>query len=109
MICRFKNQVVMIIIDKEFDKKTPSFIAYEMHRLHREIPHLKWFVDGANRGAVNEVKSKFGKRTDWEKSEDINIEDNFIIPVSFGKDHKLMLEHTYQLLTKNKLDTERIQ
>ena len=80
-----------------------------MHRLHTEIPHLKWFVDGANRGAVNEVKSKFGEITDWEKSEDINIKDNFVIPISFGKDHKLMLEHTYQLLTKNKLDTERIQ
>ncbi len=98
-----ENQVVRIIVGKEYDKKTPSFIADDMHRLHREIPHLKWFVDGANRGAVNECKSKFGERTDWEKVEDINIEDDFVIPVSFGKDHKLMLEHTYHLLTKHNL------
>src|SRR5215211_4550598 len=75
--------------------------------LHKTIPNLLWFVDGANRGAVNEVKSLYGERTDWEKLEDINIEDNFVIPVSFGKDHKLMLEHTYHLLTKYKLAIPR--
>jgi len=30
-------------------------------------------------------------------------ESNFIMPVSFAKEHKQMLEHTYQLLTKQKL------
>jgi hypothetical protein len=43
---------------------------------------------GANRGAVNECKAKFGERTDWDKTENINIEDSFVIPVSFGKEHK---------------------
>ena len=79
-------------------------MADEIHALHRQIPHLKLFVDGANRGAVNECKSKFGERTDWEKPEvDINLEDNHIIPVLFGKFHKEMLEHTYHIITKHKL------
>jgi hypothetical protein len=98
-----ENQIVRIVLGREYDKKTPSLVADEMHSLHRQIPHLKWFVDGANRGAVNECKAKFGERTDWEKPEDINIEDCHILPVSFGKDHKMMLEHTYHLLTKLKL------
>lgn len=74
-----------------------------MHSLHRQIPHLILFVDGANRGALNECKAKFGEHMDWEKPEDVNPEYNYIIPVSFGKEYKLMLEHTYQLLTKGKI------
>jgi hypothetical protein len=40
---------------------------------------------------------------DWDKSEDVSPEDNYVIPVSFGKEHKSMSEHTYQLLTKGKI------
>ena len=99
-----ENQIVRIVLGREYDKKTPSLVADEIHALHRQIPHLKLFVDGANRGAVNECKSKFGERTDWEKPEvDINLEDNHIIPVLFGKFHKEMLEHTYHIITKHKL------
>lgn len=97
-----EHSIVRIIVGREYDKKTP-FIADKMHSLHREIPHILWFVDGANRGAVNECKSKFGERTDWEKPEDINLDDNNIIPVSFGKDHEQMLEHCYHIITKRKL------
>ena len=61
------------------------FVADEMHSLHRQIPHLIWFVDGTNRGAVNECKAKFGEHMDWEKPKDVNPEYNYIIPVSFGR------------------------
>ena len=99
-----ENQIVRIIFGKQYDRKTPSFIADEIHRLHREIPHLKWFVDGANHGAVAECKSKFGERSDYINPEkDINIEDAFIIPVSFGKYHRAMLEHMYELISKQKI------
>ncbi|MDR4512607.1 MAG: hypothetical protein MRJ93_12985 [Nitrososphaeraceae archaeon] len=96
-------QIVRIITGKEYDKKTPSEIANDMFSLHTQIPNLSWFVDGANRGAVNECKSKYGESLNWEKVEDINIEDDCIIPVNFGKEHKQMLQHLYQLLTKQKL------
>ena len=56
-----------------------------MFHLHTEIPNISWFVDGANRGAVNECKSKYGESLDWVKHEDINLEDYCIIPVNFGK------------------------
>lgn len=48
-----ENQIVRIVLGREYDKETPSLIADEMHSLHRQIPNLKWFADGANRGAVN--------------------------------------------------------
>jgi hypothetical protein len=98
-----ENNIVRVILGREYDKKTPSFIADEMHNLHTQIPNLIWFVDGANRGAVNECKVKFGEALDWIKSEDVSPEDNYIIPVSFGKEHKSMLEHTYHIITKGKL------
>ena len=53
-------QIVRIIAGDEYDKKTPSEIANDMFQLHTRISNLSWFVDGANRGAVNECKSKYG-------------------------------------------------
>jgi hypothetical protein len=78
-----------------------------MFALHRQIPHLWWFVDGANRGAVNECKSRYGERTDWEKAEDLNPEDNHVMPVSFGKEHKQMLQQAYQFITNGKIAIPR--
>ena len=49
-----EHRVIRIVLGREYDKKTPSLVADEMYSLHRQIPHLKWFIDGANRGAVNE-------------------------------------------------------
>ena len=98
-----ENQVVRIVLHKEYDKKTPSEVANDMFSLHTQIPNLWWFVDGANRGAVNECKSKYGESLDWQRSEDVSPESNFIIPVSFQKEHRVMLQNTYQLLTKHNL------
>lgn len=98
-----ENDIVRVVKGFEYDKKTPSFIADILFKLHIEIPHLTWFVDGANRAAVNECKSKFGENLDWNKPEDINPDDNHIMPVNFTKYHKEMLQHTYHLLTRKLL------
>jgi len=102
-----ENQVVRIVLHKEYDKKTPSEIANDVFSLHTQIPNLWWFVDGANRGAVNECKSKYGESLDWERSEDVSPQSNFIIPVAFQKEHRTMLQNTYQLLTKHNLAIPR--
>lgn len=83
---------------------SPSVISDRIFQLHSEIPNLRWFVDGSNRAAVNECKSKFGESLDWNRSEYVSPESNFIMPVSFAKEHKEMLEHTY-LSTFNKTET----
>lgn len=74
-----EHQIIRIVLGREYDKKTPSLVADEIHSIHRQIPHLIWFVDGANKGAVNECKSKFGESLDWDKSEDVSPEDNYVI------------------------------
>ncbi|MDR4510132.1 MAG: hypothetical protein MRJ93_00305 [Nitrososphaeraceae archaeon] len=98
-----ENQIVRVIREQTYDKKTPSFIADILFKLHTEIRFCSFFLDGANRGAVNECKSKFGESLEWDKAEDINPDDNHILPVNFTKYHKSMLEHTYHLLVKHKL------
>lgn len=95
-----KNQIARIVRGRKYDKKTSSEIAHDMYSLHRQIPHLRWFIDGANRGAVNECKAVYGERIDWIKSEDVSPEDNYVNPVSFGKFHKEKLEHTYHVITR---------
>jgi hypothetical protein len=59
-----EHQIIRIVLGREYDKKAPSLMADEMHSIHRQILNLIWFVDGANRGAVNECKSKFGESLD---------------------------------------------
>ena len=98
-----ENQIIRLVLSKEYDKKTPSEIANDMFSLHTQIPNLWWFVDGANRGAVNECKSKYGESLTWDKPEDISPDSSYIIPVNFGKEHRNMLQHLYQLLTKQKV------
>ncbi len=98
-----ENEIVKIVLGEQHDKTTPSVIGDRIFQLHTEIPNLWWFVDGSNRAAVNECKSKFGESLDWDRSENVSPEFNIVIPVSFAKEHKQMLEHTYQLLTKQKL------
>ena len=98
-----ENQVVRVVLSEEHDKARPSFIADRVFQLHTEIPNCLFFVDSSNRGFTNELKSKFGESLDWERSEDVSIEDNYVIPVSFQKDHKSMLEWTYNLLSKHRI------
>jgi hypothetical protein len=98
-----EHQIVRVILSEEYDKATPSTIADRVFQLHTEIPHVIWFVDSANRGFTNELKSRFGESLTWQKSEDVSIEDNYIIPVSFQKEHKSMLEWTYNLLSKKRI------
>lgn len=98
-----ENNVIRIMIGEEYDKALPSFIARRIFEIHKQIPNLWWFVDGANRGAVNEVKGLFRESLDWERSEDVSPQSNKIIPVAFVKDHKNMLQHTYHQITKERL------
>ncbi len=102
-----ENNIVNLIYGVEYDKKTPSYIANIMFSLHRQIPNLWFFVDGANRGAVNECKIKFGESINWEKVKDISPDDNRIIPVNFHTDHEQMLEHLYHMVVKHRLAIPR--
>jgi hypothetical protein len=98
-----EHQIVRVILSEEHDKASPSAIADRVFQLHTEISHCLFFVDSANGGFTNELKSRFGESLTWERSEDVSIDDNYVIPVSFQKDHKSMLEWTYNLLSKKRI------
>jgi hypothetical protein len=98
-----ENQIVRVILSEEHDKARPSAIADRVFQIHTEIPHCLFFVDSANRGFTNVLKSRFGESLTWERSEDVSIDDNYVIRVSFQKDHKSMLEWTYNLLSKKRI------
>jgi len=95
-----QEQTCRIIYGKSYENSTPSFIAAEMHRLYREIPNVWFFVDGSNRGAVNEAKTVFDEDLDWERAKDVSPTSNRVLPVNFKGDHKDMLFHAYNLVSK---------
>jgi hypothetical protein len=61
-----------------------------------------FFVDGANRAAVNLMKVAFDESLNWETS-DVSPEIMKIIPVNFTTEHKSMLSHLHVMVNKNYL------
>lgn len=80
-----ERQIVRLVLHKEYDKKTTSEIVNDMFSVHVQIPNTQQFVDGVNREAVNEFRSHYDEDLQWIKAEDINIEENCVIPVNFGR------------------------
>ena len=98
-----EEKCIRIIYGKEYDKDTPSKIADDIHQLHRTYLNFYCYVDGANRGFVNELKYRFGESTHWDKPENVFPQSNRILPVNFATNHKQMLEHLHNLMSKQKI------
>jgi len=95
-----ENQIIRIIVGREYDHEVPSKIADDIFEYHTKINNLKWFIDGSNRGFINEVKVKFGESLRWEKAKDVSIQSYNIIPVNFSTEHRQMLYKTFNLISK---------
>ncbi|TVL95609.1 MAG: hypothetical protein CV087_24210 [Candidatus Brocadia sp. WS118] len=98
-----EDQNIRIIRGKEWDHGTPSQIADEIFLWTEEIKNMWFFVDGSNRGAVNELKRLFNEDLEWERSDDVSPNNNKVIPVNFNKENRNMLFHAYTLLTKGNI------
>lgn len=99
-----ENHNVRIIYYEGFDNtSTPEQIANRMHDLHLEYRNLKWFVDGSNRGFVNQIKTKYREPTGWEDGEELNPSEYKVLPVHFRNNHKKLLENTYNLMSLGKI------
>lgn len=73
---------------------TPSQVAEKMWEIYQRYgSNTDFFVDGANRGAVNEAKVRFGESITWDKKE--LLKGNRIHPINFGTEHKEMLRNMY--------------
>ena len=95
-----EHQIIRIIEGREYDHEVPSKIADDIFEHHTRISNLKWFIDGSNRGFINEVKVKFGESLTWDKTHPISIQSHTVIPVNFSTEHKQMLYKTFNLLSK---------
>ena len=99
-----ERKLVRIIYCELFDNSaTPEQVANRVHDIHKEYINLKWYIDGSNRGFINQLKTKFNESLSWNKPEDVFINTNRIIPVNFVGNHRKMLEHTFLLVSDNKI------
>jgi hypothetical protein len=112
------SNTIDILHSQEYGRDwSPSRIADDIFNLFLECGEIrennKIYIDGARPDFINEVKIRFGERTDWEKVEDVNEREDSIIPVNFRVEHKYMLSNLHSMLAngmirlpKSKDDTE---
>jgi hypothetical protein len=62
-----------------------------------------FYVDGANRAALNLMKVAFDESLNWD-TKDVSPELMKIIPVNFMTEHKQMLSHLHVMINKGLLD-----
>lgn len=97
------SNTIDIIHSQEYGRDwSPSRIADDIFNLFIECGEIrennKIYVDGARPDFINEVKIRFGERTDWEKPEDINEREDSVVPVNFRTEHKKMLSNLHLML-----------
>jgi hypothetical protein len=93
---------IIVRFAEEYDKANPQTIVDICHKLYRDHWNTLFFVDGANRGAVNLAKVAFDESLDWD-TKDVSPELMMIIPVNFTTEHKSMLSHLHVMVNKGYL------
>ena len=79
----------------------PQDIVNQVFDFSRQFRNLRIFVDGSARGFITSLKIAFNEETDYERAEDVSIEDNKVIPVNFNSNHKAMISHLAHLMNNN--------
>ena len=90
---------IIVRFAEEYDKANPQTIVDILHSLYRKHWNTIFYVDGANRGAVNLAKVAFDESLDWD-TKDVSPELMKIIPVNFSVDYKSMLSHLAVMINK---------
>lgn len=93
---------IIVRFAEEYDKANPKTIVDICHSLYRKHWNTLFYVDGANRGAVNLMKVAFDESLDWETN-DVSPEIMKIIPVNFTTEHKQMLSNLHVMVSKGYL------
>ena len=89
---------------EEFQHANPQDIVNLCFDLYRKHWNTWFFVDGADRAAVNLMKVAFNESLNWESSkQSISPNSMKILPVNFATEHKQMLAQLAMLLSKEYL------
>jgi hypothetical protein len=95
---------IRVLYSEEFEHANPQDIINLCFDLYRKHWNTWFFVDGANRAAVNSMKVTFSESLIWEKSKTtISPETMKVLPVNFATEHKTMLAQLAMLLSKEYL------
>jgi hypothetical protein len=82
-----EHDKIIVRFAEEYEKANPQSIVDICHSLYTKNWNTIFFVDGANRAAVNLLKVAFDESLNW-KSGDISPEIMKICPVNFQTEHK---------------------
>lgn len=93
---------IRVLYAEEFEHPNPQDIADLCFDLHTRYPNTWFYVDGANRGFVTELKINFGEDTEFEPA-DIDPETMRVLPVNFVTEHKSMLSNLHLFVNKEYL------
>lgn len=96
------KHTIIVRFAEEYDKANPQTIVDICHSLYRKHWNTLFYVDGANRGAVNLMKVTFDEPLSWD-SKYASPELMKIIPVNFTTEHKQMLSHLHVMINKGYL------
>jgi hypothetical protein len=95
---------IRVLYAEEFEHANPQDIVNLCFDLYRKHFNTWFFVDGANRAAVNLMKVAFNESLNWENSKTtISPETMIVLPINFGTEHKQMLSHLAILMNKEYL------
>jgi phage terminase large subunit len=84
---------IIVRFAEEYDKANPQTIVDICHKLYRDYWNTLFFVDGANRGAVNLMKVAFDESLNWD-TKDVSPELMKVLPVNFTTEHKCYPTYT---------------
>jgi hypothetical protein len=91
------------------DKSDPVQVTDLCYNLYKSFGHFNcvFWCDGADRGTINLLKSKFGESLSWESNDLFGRNANIKVrPVLFNRDARNMLNHLYLMVTKGYLAIE---
>jgi hypothetical protein len=99
-----EERKIRVLFSQEYEHANPQDIVDLCFDLYRKHFNTWFFVDGANRAAVNLMKVAFNESLNWENSKTtISPETMKVLPVNFGTEHKQMLSHLAILINKEYL------
>src|SRR6476619_8508730 len=100
-----EGRKIRVLYAEEFEKSNPQDIVDICFDLYRKHWNTWFFVDGANRAAVNLMKVAWDESLNWENKSKTTIspESMKVLPISFGTEHKQMLSHLTMLVSKEYL------
>lgn len=78
-------------------------IVSKVFKIVNETQNTWVYVDGSARGLITALKIAFDENIYYEKAEDVTLHNNRIIPVNFVKEHKLLLQNLYSLISSEYL------